>query len=92
MVWQQRPAGAWGATAVPILVADSGQEEGMITLLCLCLSASASAACCVAVWLLTADNPLPVLRTVRKCNRPSETYQTLEDYGELWLKMFGASV
>jgi hypothetical protein len=29
---------------------------------------------------------------VRKCNRLSETYQTLEGYGELWLKMFGASM
>ena len=38
------------------------------------------------------DSPYPLLRTVRKCNRQSETYQTLEDYGDLWLKMFGASV
>ena len=34
----------------------------------------------------------PLLRAARKFNRPSETYETLEDYGDLWLKMFGASV
>ena len=33
-----------------------------------------------------------LLRAVRKFNRPSETYQTLEGYGILWLKMFGACV
>ena len=37
-------------------------------------------------------NSYPLLRAARKFNRQSETYETLEDYGDLWLKMFGASV
>jgi hypothetical protein len=57
-----------------------------------CFCAKVTVAAVLSFTRSIGTRTYPLLRTVRKCNRQSETYQTLEDYGELWLKMFGASV
>eukprot|EP01047_Picozoa_sp_COSAG01_P082424 COSAG01_NODE_16828_length_1200_cov_14.917348_1_plen_192_part_10 len=67
----------------PVSMSVETVESGLLDLVPHILDRSSS---------LYAPETYPLLRTVRKCNCQSETYQTLEDYGELWLKMFGASV